>query len=344
MSLINDVLRQVDANASSKSGIVSILPAATIYADGNKNISRFLFASVSSLLLLILVLQLVLDKPLSSIFIKSSSYADAPLQQYQPVGIVPTTKTDPMLILNTQNVGLPVNTFLVKEPLAAIEEPLVIAPKLVIAAKPKVSIKPKPKPKLNAKNIAVKTLAVQPIPERSISQPVTARGSVVGESVTVSSQPAVEGEKEYQDALRFFINENIPAADQFIKLALKKNSLEKYYSLQARIYIKQKDSAGFYALVKDNPGNTSLDWFKLIAPGLQLFSYYQLSNKYYYSLIKIEPEQIRWQLAIALNYQRLGDSEKAISTYHQLYQSERASNQQKQWLMKKIKRLSDNKV
>jgi hypothetical protein len=340
MSLINDVLRQVDANASSKSGIVSILPAATIYADGNKNISRFLFASVSLLLLLILVLQLVLDKPLSSIFIKNSSYADAPLQQYQPVGIVPTTKADPMLILNTQNVGLPVNTFLVKEPLAAIEEPLVIAPKLVIAAKPKVSIEPK----LNAKNIAVKTLVVQPIPERSISQPVTARGSVVGQSVTVSSQPAVEGEKEYQDALRFFINENIPAADQFIKLALKKNSLEKYYSLQARIYIKQKDSASFYALVKDNPESTSLDWFKLIAPGLQFFSYYQLSNKYYYSLIKIEPEQIRWQLAIALNYQRLGNSEKAISTYHQLYQSERVSNQQKQWLMKKIKRLSDNKV
>lgn len=341
MSLINDVLRQVDTNenahASAKAGVSSILPAATVHADGNYNIPRLIFISSSSLLILILILQLVLDKSLFSLFENDRSYIYSP--QNSGINSSALISREQFTVIKDDSV---IDRSISSENSSSVESIATedITPKVVSPVRSdapakfndvvKFEVSPEPITLLKVNSSKV----VLPKVERKNTE----------RSVTVSSQPSLEGEDEYQKALRFFIADNISAADKFIKLALNKNNIEKYHLLQARVFIKQKNSDGFYALVKEYPDNESLDWFKLIAPGLQLFSYYQLSNQYYYSLIKAEPDQIRWQLAVALNYLRLGDKEKAISTYHQLYQSDQVSNQQKQWLIKKIERLSAKKV
>ena len=180
--------------------------------------------------------------------------------------------------------------------------------------------------------------------EDIIKSPAEPSTNQLSEAVVISVQEQSWEEKEYQIALRHFIDGNITESNRIIKHVLESSATSEYLGLQARIYIKQDDANGFYDLVKQHSDNNSIDWYKLVAPGLQLFSYYDLSNQYYDELVKIEPKEIRWQLAIALNHLRLDKEDKALAIYHKLYQSKQTSNRQKQWLKNKIKRLSLNKA
>ena len=377
MSLINDVLRQVDSksNAGARADIAAILPAPVTYT-AKSNFAGFVFASVSSLLVFVLILQLVSERSLFSIFENNVQNIDAAISHtqfvttdlgYEPEKLVPDSNESMLsdsLPATQSEIDKRIDNLLVDdstddEALAKETSPdesynkdssddIPGRNQLESIRSSSEVIK-----LVKSKNIATQDLVdeviaidpVKPVAAKNQKEYVASvNDKKSNNSVTVSSKSLVAGEQDYQKSLRLFIDDNLKLSDQFVKAAIQKNDLEKYHLLQARIYIKQKDSDKFYALVKDHPGNDSLDWFKLIAPGLQLFSYYQLSNQYYYSLIKVEPDQIRWQLATALNYQRMGDKNEAIATYKKLYESDQVSNQQRQWLIKKIERLSAEKV
>lgn len=367
MSLINDVLRQVDSNATAgtRADVAAIMPVPVTDTARN-NIAGFVFASAASLLVFILLLQLMSEKSLFSLFENDIKNSDMSISSSQSLTsdiytVIESFQPD---IDDSKALGLVSDMSLLDDSIGnSIDEMSVITSALDDNSSvddshsasgndtlekfqaPKAPITTSKSSNIH-KNTPDKIITLASSQSKDIKideSPAAADENQNFNSVTISSKSLVSGEKEYQKALQLFIDDNLKLSDKYIKLAIEKNNLEKFHALQARIYIKQKYSDKFYSLIKDNPDNNSLDWFKLIAPGLQLFSYYQLSNKYYYSLTKVEPDQIRWQLAIALNYLRLGDNEKAISTYKELYKSDQVSNQQRQWLIKKIERLSAEK-
>jgi hypothetical protein len=90
--------------------------------------------------------------------------------------------------------------------------------------------------------------------------------------------------------------------------------------------------------------NHSLSWYQLVAPGLQIFSYHELSNTYYTQLIKQQPKQVKWQLAMALNFSKLKQFDKTTEVYQSLLQSSLLSNKQRQWLAIQSRRLNENKA
>lgn len=355
MSLINDVLRQVDDRNQIKDEMSSFFPVALIPQSNNRNVLRLVLIVMSALLILVYLFQLIMNKPLfrNSVIIPptASSMSSANATRFDDVSkelfnLVATEDFYINLTLSSsegldggienilsENLYLDPETIYVSERLVAYVEP--ISSEQVISGhvnKSKVSetevskpqtAKPKPKPK---------PVQTQVIPAK------------VDTSVVKIPQDKTKAEKDYQRALGYFINGDIERSDSIIKHVLLTTSSEESLSLQARIFIEKKDADGFYSLVKKHPENNSLDWYKLIAPGLQLFSYYHLSNQYYYALISIEPDQIRWQLAVALNQIRLGKEDKAIAIYKELSQSAQVSGRQKQWLIRKIERLTLSKA
>jgi len=310
MSLINDVLRQLDSKPNSNAAMHSILPSALITENNEQSKTRFVIAAAGILLLLVYISQLMLGRPLFS----SPAIA---------------AKTDIPEVLTTNIVPLKVtNLNIISDKESALLDDI------SLPATDKVVIDNK------TENSIVEDNEAAAINKSSLA-PST---NQLSEPVVISIQEERWEEIEYQTALRHFIGGNIAESDRIIKRVLKSSITNEYLGLQARIYIKQEDASAFYELVKQHPDNNDIDWYKLVAPGLQLFSYYHLSNQYYYSLIKVEPGEIRWQLAIALNHIRLDKEDKALAIYNKLYQSKQTSNRQKQWLGNKIKRLSLNKA
>lgn len=322
MSLINDVLRQVDNRNKIKDEISSFLPVALIPKKNNRDISRWLLIVASVLLILIYVFHLVVNKPLfNNVVIPPPIVTD-----FTPPVDIDDAYIDLTLNLSGDDLFQEPKAIHVSERLVAYVEPVIIAP----VTKSRISNDQAAKPKAKV--------------SRDHVIPAKTDVSIVKEISIKRSKNKSESEKGYQSALGYFINGNIERSNAIIKQVLLESSSEEYLSLQARIFLKKKDANSFYDLVKTHPENNSLAWYKLIAPGLQLFSYYHLSNQYYYALINIEPEQIRWQLAVALNHLRLGKEDKAIAIYRDLSQSSQVSSRQKQWLIRKIERLTLSKA
>ena len=348
MSLINDVLRQLDSKPNGNVEISSILPS-TLITDNNENNEsskiQLIIAVVGISLLLIYISQLMLGRPLFSSQI-SSPQAIAPQmvtsqaivsQRIAPQVIsskIVPAKVDPPELITTKKVA------------AETVTPEIVAVEIVAQQVTSPSV-------LSDQDAALLSGASSPVIDNvpadnkvdSIIQssvvPMTKQGS---DAVVISIQEESWEEKDYQTALRHFIGGNITESDRIIKRVLESSITSEYLGLQARIYIEKNNAIDFYELVKQHPDNNNIDWYKLVAPGLQLFSYYHLSNQYYYSLMKIEPEEIRWQLAVALNHIRLDEEDKALTIYNKLYHSKQTSNRQKQWLGNKIKRLSLHKA
>jgi len=330
MSLINDVLRQLDSKPNGSAEISSILPSALITENNEQSKVRLVIAAAGILLLLIYISQLMLGRPLFSSAINSPEVTS--LQTKHP-------KTIAAKIIVPQ-----------------IMTPKVVAAKVVIPEVLTTNVVPLKVTSFNIignKDVALlgtvslatsEKVASASEAEDIIKSPAEPSTNQLSEAVVISVQEQSWEEKEYQIALRHFIDGNITESNRIIKHVLESSATSEYLGLQARIYIKLDDASSFYDLVKQHPENNNIDWYKLVAPGLQLFSYYDLSNQYYDELVKIEPKEIRWQLAIALNHLRLDKEDKALAIYHKLYQSKQTSNRQKQWLKNKIKRLSLNKA
>lgn len=172
-------------------------------------------------------------------------------------------------------------------------------------------------------------------PEKIISRKLDASA----ENSAAIKKVIVAGSMLYQRAIREYKQHRYSAALIDINAAINKNSDEKYQVLKARILLKQKDELGFLQFVKQERGNASLNWFQLVAPGLQLLSYYELSNQYYLQLIKQQPDNIKWPLAMALNYSSLGKVAKTHQIYQNLLTSNQLSMKQKQWISSQVQSL-----
>lgn len=152
------------------------------------------------------------------------------------------------------------------------------------------------------------------------------------------------GFKHYQLALRAYKQKYSEVALTWINLALSEEPKEEYLRLKVRILMQQGLGSEIYTLAIEQANNTNLSWFELIAPSLQMYAFYELSNKYYAELIKQQPNETKWQLAMALNYSKLGRNDRTIAMYQNLLTSTLLTYRQKKWITSRLEKMNPSEV
>jgi hypothetical protein len=152
------------------------------------------------------------------------------------------------------------------------------------------------------------------------------------------------GLQHYQLSLRAYKNKQTSVALSRIDLALAAEKKDEYLRLKVRILMQKGNGDELYRFVLAQNDNESLNWFQLVAPSLQLYAYYDLSNKYYSKLIKQQPNDVKWLLAMALNYSKLEQNEKTYSIYKNLLNSSLLTDKQQSWIAKRLGRIAQSKV
>ena len=339
MSLVNDVLRQLDDRQAEPAHTIPLQSLQVQPSDQNRfSLQKVLF-SIGLLLAITLMLQLFYQQPIKQLlFTQDTSIQNAATQD--------TAAKNRVIIKPTVAV-------------AALEVPDVVSSNIVTAEK---AI---PKPAISIPDV-VNEFEQKTIPESEIQEAPLSEAYSIESREPISSKVAVNvkenklekpkefettinkieivGDQHYRMAIKAYKKKQSMIAMKWINQAIEERSDEKYSILKARILIQQKLGDELNQYVLSQTDNTSLDWFRLIAPGLQMFGFYQLSNQYYLPLVAQQPNQGKWQLAMALNYSRLGLEEKSYAIYKALARSTVLSSQQKQWVLAKLNRMDSNKV
>lgn len=339
MSLVNDVLRQLDDRQTTPVHSMPLQSLQVPQTVQSKVSLQKILIFVGLALGIILIVQLVSQKPLNHLF------------------------------HNQDNINLPQVSSLISDESLLVEDEHFAAE----LTKPKITLS-----KASSSTIQeVETVAVTSAEGNEIStivelDPIELQGKplakerssrIVGsnnditklkQSVNRVEKPIefstkikkveVPGLKQYQLALKAYKKKQSTIAMNWIDQAIEKGFDEKYSILKARIFIQKKSADDLFQYVLSQDKNSSLDWFKLVAPGLQMFGFYQLSNQYYTQLVNQQPKQAKWQLAMALNYSRLGLDNETYAIYKTLAASPVLSGQQKKWVLAKLNRMELDKV
>lgn len=344
MSLVNDVLRQLNDHQTAPEHSMPLQTLQASRVKQNKRVLQKLMIFLGVSLGIILILQLLYKKPLNQLIysqsdkkvsqvdslssgqlsIEKSNFAESSIKKSEAnEAIIKLSRIE-------ENSPLSIKSAAVKEQTAFLELD---------------SVEPKPIEKKSIESADIKKK--QLIESNGATFDRRENDKIAIKSIKSSTKIKkidIPGLKQYQLALQAYKKKQSNIAMRWIDQALEKSFNEKYSILKARIFIQKKSAEDLFQYVLSQEKNTSLDWFKLVAPGLQMFGFYQLSNQYYTQLIKQQPKQVKWQLAKALNYLRLGQSDKSYAIYKNLTVSPVLSNQQRKWVLAKINRMESDKA
>ena len=363
MSLVNDVLRQLETNPSQPYKRMRLQPlVATGIAEKNNRIHIF-FLAVIAVLLIIISLQ---------VFSRNSVILDvnghdviAPIQLKNMTPeltniIVPefTSVVDPEkakimarvskmpIVKSEMSEILPITASIVSPEQKAENTEVLVSDYLQQVPEKFQAIKQEAVNQEAVNQEAVNQEAVNQeaeqyeplnkITTKSIDSSLTEEANIT----TVKSA----GFKHYQLALRAYQEKDSKVALTWINLALSEESKEKYLRLKVRILMQQGLGNEIYKLAIEQANNTSLSWFELIAPSLQMYSFHELSNKYYSELIKQQPNETKWQLAMALNYSKLGRNDRTSAIYKNLLASTLLTYRQKKWITSRLEKMNPSEV
>lgn len=331
MSLVNDVLRQLDNRQQTPE---QLMPLQSLRLDNNaKNTISIqnILVCIGLLLIAILLLQLFYQQPLSKLIFSESIPEIVP--QILPLGLVVSAEVGSVGSTSNFDVldgivdkDVRVEDVLLEKVLVAELQTEEALPASIVGIK-------------SSENIGVmptKVVRVNTVANTTDQQPIESEAKI--------RIVEVAGLKQYQLALKAYKKKQSAIAMTWINQAIEKNSDEKFLILKARIFMQQGDSNGLQGFVLNQSENGSLAWFQHVAPGLQMFGFYKLSNQYYSQLITRQPKQIKWRLAMALNYSRLGLESKSYAIYQALSGSSLLSRQQKQWIDSQLNRIKSDKV
>lgn len=324
MSLVNDVLRQLDSDTSKP------YPNMPLQSAGQSktaiNWSRFLFVVLVVALLVILSLQMIFKESIIEIFMDNKP-AEAPTLLLPPEIKQPLTEDKPL----TEEKRLIAAAPQITEQKIAQKEiaQQKIAPKQPL---PKVT-RAKTQESGVAKQEIVTEPKLQPEPQSKTQSKTQSQPQPI--NIKVVENP---GFKQYQLALQAYKKKQYSAAAAWIDAAIVADDKDEYLRLKARILIQQGKGEELRDFVVSQ-NNNSLAWFQLVAPGLQMFAHYELSNQYYAELTQQQPNQVKWQLAMALNFAKLGYSDKTQSIYENLLNSSLPTSSQKQWIATRLQRM-----
>lgn len=332
MSLVNDVLRQLDSASSKPQKALPLHPMVADEPVRKKQIARIVFSTIVALLLLVLLLKTFYKESITDIF---SATKSAEIKQVEALIIQEKEQLEQQAIEQKIIEQRTVENKLVEkkaiEKKSLEQKAIVEKAELVAAKEPPFVNEPKKieQPKVN-KQEQVQVQASKKKKEQEF-QPV---------KIKTIENP---GFKEYQLALRSYKIKQNASALSWINAAIEKENKDEYLRLKVRILAQQGDGKALHKFVLSNNDITSLEWFQLVAPTLQIFSYYELSNAYYSELIKQQPNEVKWQLATALNFSKLGLNEKTYSIYKNLLNSNLLTNKQKQWVASRLDRMEQGR-
>lgn len=350
MSLVNDVLRQLDSDSSKQQ---KILPLHPLMADEPKRKKQFFhvfFSFVVAILLLILMFQTFYTESIFDIFninnrpsdrinnievatpeiIKEVVAFEDVIVQEKVIEPVEKNSADLALKSMNENFQEPIldvggqadNSIEIESNKSPTSTKKQIESHRSISSVDNIDSVP-----INRKNSgAKKSLPSQTIVEERSFQPAKIK--------TVENP----GFKEYQLALRSYKNKQNESALSWIDAAISEKKKDEYLRLKVRILSQQGSGEELRQFILDN-NNTSPSWFQLVAPSLQMYSYYKLSNVYYAELIKQQPNEVKWRLAMALNYSKLGQDEKTYSIYKNMLDSSLLTYKQKKWVASRLERM-----
>lgn len=345
MSLVNDVLRQLDSAVSKPQKSLPLHPMAADEPVRKKQIARIVFYIVVALLLSILLLQTFYKESIVDIFTGNKS---AEIKQVEAVITQEKERLEKTRL--EQEVLKPES--LQSKPLQS--EPLKTDTPVVSSIKNKTEITVS---QLESKKLKDKVPVVEKPLDNKPKKPEQPKNKVQEKTQAQAPkkiqaqefQPAkiktVEnlGFKEYQLALRSYKNKQNKSALAWIDAAIAAEKKDEYLRLKVRILTQQGNAEVLREFVLNNNDHTSLAWFQLVAPTLQMFSYYELSNAYYSELVRQQPNEVKWQLATALNFSKLGLNEKTYSIYKNLLDSNLLTNKQKQWIASRLERMEQGR-
>lgn len=327
MSLVNDVLRQLDSASSKPQKALPLHPMVADEPVRKKQIVRIVFSTIVALLLLILLLKTFYKEAITDIFEMTKS---AEIKQIEAL-ITQEKKQLEQQTIEQKTVENKVEEQKAIEQKTIEKKAMVEKAELVAAKESPFFNEPKEieQPKVNKQEQAQvqapkkkKEQEFQPVKIKTIENP---------------------GFKEYQLALRSYKIKQNTSALSWINAAIEKENKDEYLRLKVRILAQQGDGEELHNFVLSNNDITSLEWFQLVAPTLQIFSYYELSNAYYSELIRQQPNEVKWQLATALNFSKLGLNEKTYSIYKNLFNSNLLTNKQKQWVASRLDRMEQGR-
>ena len=333
MSLVNDVLRQLETNNSQPYKGMPLQPLmATETVERNKWI-HFSFLALIVFLLIIISVQVFYE---NSALLGVSGYdVVAPLQTKNITPeltriVVPeiTHTMAPVLKASSMKSELP-ETLPNAAPMVSPEQWVENTETLVSDFLQHESAKHKP---LKQESVNKEPVNKEPVQHEALNQISTISvDNSLSEEVNITTVKNA-GFKHYQLALRAYKQKYSEVALTWINLALSEEPKEEYLRLKVRILMQQGLGNEIYTLAIEQANNTHLSWFELIAPSLQMYSFYELSNRYYAELIKQQPNETKWQLAMALNFSKLGKKDKTIAMYQNSLTSTLLTYRQKQWI------------
>ena len=301
MSLVNDVLRDLD---SRREPLENAFSSAGLII-GKKTVPAVPYQKILFLIIAFLILILSLQLASNKSIIQILSPDENEYVVRQPKVLIQEIMKPDLAISITETVK---DEVALLEPLVADKGIDVIADNL-------------------PRNIEI-TPPVIPVKDKNIDIP--RKNNLAIKKIVVA------GNSEYQAAIMAYKQQRYRSALSSIDHAINESADERYQVFKARIILKQKDGIGFVNFIQQQAGNTSLNWFQLVAPGLQLLSYYELSNQYYLQLIKQQPKNIQWPLAMAINYSKLDQKNRTYAIYQSLLESTLLSVKQRVWINSQI--------
>ena len=345
MSLVNDVLRQLETNNSQPYKGMPLQPLmATETVERNKWI-HFSFLALIVFLLIIISVQVFYE---NSALLGVSGYdVVAPLQTKN---ITPelTRIVAPEITQTMAPVSKPSSmknelpeTLPIIAPIVSPEQRVENTEILVSDFLQHESANQKP---LKQEFVNKEPVNKEPVQQEALNQisTISVDNSLSEEANITTVKNA--GFKHYQLALRAYKQKYSEVALTWINLALSEEPKEEYLRLKVRILMQQGLGNEIYTLATEQANNTSLSWFELIAPSLQMYAFYELSNRYYAELIKQQPNETKWQLAMALNYSKLGKKDKTIAMYQNLLTSTLLTYRQKKWITSRLEKMNPSEV
>jgi len=325
MSLVNDVLRELD-DRSERPGHGLSFPGLIINKEAAiRRPYQSLLVIIIFILVVILSIQLIYNKPLMQLLFSNLDTNEvSELIGHEFDSVKPEERA--LVIKSSEHLDdrLELNKSIALKEVRVSEE--LKQPPIYIEQNPSTS------KELNS-SLKLKASAKSKAPSKyNAPMPI----EVIEESIVAIEKVEVAGKYHYQRAIKEYKQLRYTSALISINSAIGESEDEKYQVLKARILLKQQDNLGFLQFIQQRSDNTSLHWFQLVAPGLQLLSYYELSNQYYLQLIKQQPESIKWPLAMALNYSKLNKIDKTLGIYQKILQSSLLSTKQKKWILSQI--------
>lgn len=353
MSLVNDVLRQLETNNSQPYKGMPLQPLmATETVERNKWI-HFSFLALIVFLLIIISVQVFYK---NSALLEVSGYdVVAPAETKSNASeltktiapeltrIVAPEITHTMAAVSKPSAmknELP-ETLPITAPIVSPEQRVENTAPLVSDFLQHESAKQKP---LKQESVNKESVNKKPVQQEALNQISTISvDNSLSEEANITTVKNT-GFKHYQLALRAYKQKYSEVALTWINLALSEEPKEEYLRLKVRILMQQGLGNEIYTLAIEQANNTNLSWFELIAPSLQMYAFYELSNKYYAELIKQQPNETKWQLAMALNYSKLGKKDRTIAMYQNLLTSTLLTYRQKKWITSRLEKMNPSEV